>query len=469
MRTPESLGPARGLFLGLCFVLAFSPTAAAQSFCNETDPTAAAAFQSADAVFLGRAEEVLDEETEHSIGAEDAVPLRFFEQRVRFKVIESFKGVEGDTVLVGWGFEGFILSFEVGETYLVYAYRSSKKNPHAYLAADICTRSRTLAGAGADLEYLRRRTSAKPETRLTGSVARQVGDGFAARPCAGVKVTARHGNSVLTTTTDASGTYRFVGVRPGDYEVQFDVPRPPKGLPPIERVTVAEGDWIGPDYQIDTEGKIVGFLVDSIGRPLAWAEVSAVPLDEALSGDLDGSYDVITDATGRFVLPDLDAGKYVVVANAGNQPTPETPFRRVLYPDALTPKLATTVVVEDGTETRLAPFVIRNRFEYATIHGVAVDAHGAALADVRVGLVQHAVRPDADDSDDEAYEWNDWCKTDADGSFSFTVLRGFDYEIGVLDGEPNSSSLLAPVDLHVEEPDTRIRIVGTAKSKTGDN
>jgi hypothetical protein len=75
----------------------------------------------------------------------------------RFKVLESWKGVETETVSLFGGTECCFCEyiFEVGETYLLYASaRVVYKNK---LGTTICSRTKPLSKAAIDLKYLGRK------------------------------------------------------------------------------------------------------------------------------------------------------------------------------------------------------------------------------------------------------------------------------------------------------------------------
>lgn len=76
------------------------------------------------------------------------------EQRlVRFNVVEAFRGVQTAQaeVITGWGGGDCGYGFESGQSYIVYAYRSEKDKR---LYTSICSRTRSLAEASEDLNYI---------------------------------------------------------------------------------------------------------------------------------------------------------------------------------------------------------------------------------------------------------------------------------------------------------------------------
>jgi hypothetical protein len=96
---------------------------------------------------------------------QDDVPLG----GVEFSVKESWKGVsERSVVIYGQGesywtsvINSCDIEFERGRSYLVYAYSKGENGP---LGTDICTATKPLAGAEADLRTLGPPTATLPDT-----------------------------------------------------------------------------------------------------------------------------------------------------------------------------------------------------------------------------------------------------------------------------------------------------------------
>lgn len=131
--------------------------------------TPAEGLRESEAVFSG---EVVD------LGAEDPQPRDDTPLGgVEFRVKEAWKGVsDGAAIIYGQG-EGYFgedaegrivisscaVTFERGESYLVYAYRSGEK-ADGYLETDACTATKPLSDAGKDLRVLGPPTTALPDT-----------------------------------------------------------------------------------------------------------------------------------------------------------------------------------------------------------------------------------------------------------------------------------------------------------------
>ena len=89
---------------------------------------------------------------------------RTFEARL--KVLESWKGVETETVSLFGGTECCFCEymFEVGESYLLYA--SARVGYQNKLGTTICSRTKPLSQAAIDLKYLRKKKKVAQAARV---------------------------------------------------------------------------------------------------------------------------------------------------------------------------------------------------------------------------------------------------------------------------------------------------------------
>lgn len=145
----------------------------------------------------------------------------FADRRVRFQVVEAFRGVTTAEIDVytgaGGGDCGY--SFIVGSSYLVY---SSQTAGAARLTTGTCSRTQLLSQASEDLAYLRSvpQNGALGAT-ITGSVhnrdrniSKTPGVVMLA-PVAGIVVVMDCGGALFRGTTDAEGRFSISGVPVG--------------------------------------------------------------------------------------------------------------------------------------------------------------------------------------------------------------------------------------------------------------
>lgn len=97
-------------------------------------------------IFSGQALEVV-ERTEHTTRTTwggGSGEVRFVEKWVAFRVIDAWRGVDRDTVLVAVDNSDCAFAFEPGESYLVFADRRGSGKPFT----NACMRTTRIAGAG---------------------------------------------------------------------------------------------------------------------------------------------------------------------------------------------------------------------------------------------------------------------------------------------------------------------------------
>ena len=88
-----------------------------------------------------------------SIESDSDLPNKRYASKVKIEVDSLWKGDLSETVIVQTGIGGGDCGFpfEVGESYLIYAYGSAKDNS---LGTGICSRTQRLAQAAEDLKVL---------------------------------------------------------------------------------------------------------------------------------------------------------------------------------------------------------------------------------------------------------------------------------------------------------------------------
>lgn len=146
------------------------------------------AYQEARAVFAGKVVSSTDVPLTERVRDKT---FTYVERRYRVAVTEWFKGAKTAEVEVSAGRtdSSCYVGFEVGETYLVYAYGDSD----AALHSEMCTRTNSLAWAQDDVTFLRAMLKGVLEPRVYGSVMRVDSDPEKSQssfttPLAGVKI-----------------------------------------------------------------------------------------------------------------------------------------------------------------------------------------------------------------------------------------------------------------------------------------
>ncbi|MBI2489924.1 MAG: carboxypeptidase regulatory-like domain-containing protein [Planctomycetes bacterium] len=160
-------------------------------------------------------------------------------------------------------------------------------------------------------------------TACAGNISGQVTDATTGDPIAGATVVLAQGTTPIdSTTTNAQGAYTFQGVDCGDYIVSAQATGYEDATP--QQTTVENGVTTEVDFSLtaapSTTGNITGTVTDAdTGSPIAGATVA---YGEGTSPqDFVPIYQTTTGADGTYEFAGVDAGSYLVAAQAtGYQP-----------------------------------------------------------------------------------------------------------------------------------------------------
>ncbi len=151
--------------------------------------------------------------------------FEFTKRLVRLHVDRPLRNVETTDVevLTGLGDADCGYGFRLGGQYLVYAYGDNGKT----LSTSICTRTRLLSDATADLEYIRGQSKAAPGGTISGEVRLRRPsrvDEETLPPVKDVRILLEGPNKKFERKTDSEGKYSISGLAPGTYKVRIDLP-----------------------------------------------------------------------------------------------------------------------------------------------------------------------------------------------------------------------------------------------------
>jgi hypothetical protein len=352
-------------------------------------------------------------------------------QHVRFEVEEAIKGIDATTVDIettsDTGSCGY--PFRRGTKYLVYAFGDKKA-----LSVSLCSRTGPLEDRRNDLELLRETAAGRVTPRLFGSIARArlSLDGFffhheGAGGVPGVPVRVRDGAEVRETRTDAEGNFLLIGLTPGRYVLDVQLPR--LYHPLFDRAITANVD--------DCSGEVVIVAapitlhgtarrtgsVDGSGRVML--RLAQLGSDGAVA--VDRSTIVFTEPDGTWEVAGLPAGRYLLGVNVFNAPTSHTPYPATWYPNALQAKDATVLEVSDDRELSV-DFMLPPRIPETTVTGATVGVDGAPIPGASIALHDTAAATDLDVQ---------YTTSDANGRFRIAALRGRHYRIQAQIIRPN--------------------------------
>lgn len=381
-------------------VVGLQPSAA--DACTCAGPRSACeATGGADAIFIGHVVSI------------DVSPMNWRPMAgrvVQLAVIDAFRGLQLTQVslVTGYGSTDCGYPFRMGESYLVYAHRSSTGE----LSTSICARTRPLSAAAEDLAYLRSLAAIKPGTpaRVTGRVhlvewSRPRGAKPRAMP--GVTITAIGEGRTVTARSDRDGAFELAGLPLGSYKVTVKAPEGYEGG--SQTVDIHDPRGCGPELlYVRYDGRVAGRAIDSGGNG-----VRGLPLELVATAGPDNSgggappLRTWTAGNGTFEVRLVPPGRYLLtLPRAFNLGHPNS--------------AGAEVVVSAGARVRLPDFVLPEGIPIVTVEGVVVDPAGQPARDAHIVLSDSSEGPSA---------VGPRFTTGPDGKFAFTVIDGRKYEL----------------------------------------
>lgn len=138
-----------------------------------------------------------------------------------FEIIESFKGNKSTNIEVANPQNMCEPGFEIGETYLIYAFGDTEKGLYTN---SFCSRTGELINERGQIDFLREIASGKPVSQIYGSIFLKDLDfkenKFYARPLDGIEIIVENENKSFKTITDSKGLFRFNKIPKGVYQVK---------------------------------------------------------------------------------------------------------------------------------------------------------------------------------------------------------------------------------------------------------
>ena len=346
--------------VALIILISLAPDALASCPTMQPGPPCVEYWQK-EAVFIGTANRVVPTPNKPS-----QKNWTYVQTTVYFTIEETFKGIEGGAIVFNLDHCGY--PFKEGERYLVYAHRNPNNNELEVRAG--WTRTRPLAEAAEDLEYIRGLSTAEPGSRLFGRVVHYDLNLKEARGEAealqNIKVILEGTNQLQEAVTDSEGRYEFRRIPAGTYRVRAEVPA---ALTHEEQTLKLKGrECVQLDIGVTPKGQISGRVVDSNGKPVGsvpiWVVPADVPLEQYLPGgrETSGSMMTYTGHDGRYRFTQLAPGRYLLIINlkesdklSGSEISRLLP--RLFYPGVSDLGGATVIVV--GKERKAREYEFR--------------------------------------------------------------------------------------------------------------
>jgi len=423
------------------FLFAFATQAVACSCAGPQQPCAA--YGDAAAVFAGTVTFSMTTKVKET-------DFEFTKRLVRLHVDRPLRNVDaGDVeVLTGWGDADCGFGFRLGGQYLVYAYGGNGKT----LETSICTRTRLLSDATADLEYIRGLSKAAPGGTISGEVrlhrpSRENNDTLP--PVKDVKILFDGPNIKFERKTDSEGKYRISGLPPGTYKVRIDLPEGLSIYNPEVELKVRDRGCREAFFLVEPDTQLTGKVLDAQGMPAANVWMELVPVSR--EGNVYPS-NVQTDKEGRYVMKLVRPGNYHLgVRIAGLAGSTYVPYPQTYYPGVKDRSQATVITINEGQRIELDELVLPARFIERTLNGIVVDLDGTPVAGAVVWLKERQYN-----DSDMPYRR----ETDSEGRFSYPVYEGIKYQLNAyVDSAERREKSSAPLEVVITSNPEPIKII----------
>lgn len=269
----------------------------------------------------------------------------------RFHVTELFKG-PGAPYLDVTPEPGHV-SFQSGETYLVFAQRCFWTGEPGCLYVSRCA-SQEVQFATATIDQLRGEKKGKPVASVYGMLWYRPYD-RRYDPLKHVQITLRSGKRSFDTTADDRGVYAVESLPPGRYTVSAHMARGLALDSEDAEFDLPPHSSLEHDLYAFPTGEINGSVVGPDGRML---QSGCVELDtfhdanKGMKGEL--------NCGGVLSFNRLPPGEYVLVFNPTDDDDPDAPFRRTFYPAARSLDAAQVIRLATGEELGSADIHVSN-------------------------------------------------------------------------------------------------------------
>ena len=378
------------------------------------------AYGRADAIFVGK---VIGGKEQRKGKGENGKEGIFAAGETYFQVSEALYGVNNNNQVTLFAEPTTCdYLFQIGETYLVYAYGDEKE-----LGTSICSRTRPLSEAGEDLPALRDLVKENSGTKISGYVA-ALGL-INSEPVAKHKVKLQGGDSTfktIETLTNDKGEFLFSNIPAGKYWIS-------PALPDL----MTFGKYYDSDFEVEVYGKgcesknftilndgiFSGKLVNAKGQPVSNAEVEFIPTNnnfdtENYAKNLSAWTDT-TDENGNFSFEWVAVGNYFLAVNVKNPPHDHAHFPMTFYPNVSDRSQAPIFTVKLGQKSDGIVFTVPPPLNEIEVRGVIKREDGKSPIGIQVYLI--------DVGRNQNFITDSKMIYDAGGNFTFKGYEGRTY------------------------------------------
>lgn len=310
--------------------------------------------------------------------------------------------------------------FQLGRQYVIYARRT----PDGRWTTSMCTGTKPIEEASADIDYIASIPLAEPTGRVYGNIERTIlnpKDRTAPMtvPAAGVRVALTSEANRFTVTTDSEGKLE-VQVPPGEYTIAPVVPQTVRVYGAQMRASVPARGCAPVYFSLTSNGRIEGRVVRQDGTPVPRTSVDVIPADlppDQRPDSFTTAPSGTTDENGRFTVDAILPGRYLVAVSARFGPRLFSPYATTYFP-GVARQDARVVEIGDG-ERKTGFTIVVTPLAETTLSGIVVfdDDRPVAEANVTAAPVDHRGMIMGSS------------KTDSSGLFELRLLTGISYLI----------------------------------------
>jgi hypothetical protein len=241
----------------------------------------------------------------------------------RMRVVRSYRGsAKGDVTVEVWSQNDLpsTTDLAIGGEYLFYVSKTVEDGVVKRTTPLACGDWLPLAAVRRDeIAFLAHLKSRTPDGRVFGRLVRRVGI-LDEDPLPGIQIVLNDGKKSYAGQTDAKGRFNITGLHPGAYRASSSIPREFL-IETDDRIEIVPHGCVDAYLLAEMNTTIAGRITLPPGVKVVGTEVSAL----SVTGR--GIKETFADPEGRYVIPGLDPGEYVVGINArGMPPALQAPF-----------------------------------------------------------------------------------------------------------------------------------------------
>jgi hypothetical protein len=343
--------------------------------------------------------------------------------------------------------------FKQGARYLVYAQVSQTNDGSLRVGFN---RTRPLAQAADDLEFIRGLDGSEPGGRIYGQ-AKQIGPDPPNRgtiktvgPVAMVKVVVEGLGRHYETSTDSEGRYQIKGLKPGEYSVQALFPEE-LASPPVQKTRIEDKGCAHIDFAAETNGRISGKVFDAAGQPMPKMRLDLAFADQDANDPNPQTFWAYADETGNYEFNRIPPGRYVLGIRLNAIRDFDFAYPRTYYPAAISVSDARVFTLKAGEKISGVNFSMPTPLTLRTVAGIVIWPDGRPVHNAGITVM----------ISDYAYGMgNSVTSTDQAGRFSFQLFAGLSYWLNAVVNLPGGKQMHAePVDIPSEGDLRELKLV----------